>query len=350
MKIALLQEGDTTGTTPQERYHQIIEEVALADQLGFSAWGTSEQHFYGPLWNVPAPDVLYAAIAMRTERITLRAMSVVLLTWNHPLQIAERYGALDLVSKGRVELCFARSNNKATMAIYHIDPANTKEIFNENLGVLEKLFTNPNLEEGHEGKYWQIPPVAVTPGFYNERFPSISVAATGLPSHEQTAQSGYGVISFDNWFGFEYLDQCLETYGKGWESRDTSKPNPNKYFGIYVATAYCAPTLKEAIDVADDQAVWYFEEAARIYKVLAENPGYEYMSTIQELLSVENKPEWLRKSTASVMIGTPDDYIQRLKLLESKGVDEVVLRIDGFGHDKIMKTIELIGKEVIPHV
>jgi len=348
MKISLLQEGDTTGTTPQVRYHEIVEEVALADELGFTAWGTSEQHFYGPNWNVPAPEVLYSAVAMRTERIILRAMSVVLLTWNHPLQVAEKYAALDLVSKGRLEMCFARSNNKATMSIYAIDPADTKEIFNENLKVLQELFEYQELKDGHSGKYWEIPPVAITPGFFDKRFPALSVAATGLPSHVSTGKDGYGVISFDNWYGFDYLDECLEAYATGWSERDQSKPHAHKNFGIYVSTAYCAATLEEASAVADEQAVWYFEEAARIYENLAKNPGYEYMDKIQELLSVENKPEFLRSTTASVMIGTPDDYIARLQSLEERGVDEVVLRIDGFGHDKIMKTIDLIGREVIP--
>jgi hypothetical protein len=32
------------------------------------------------------------------------------------------------------------------------------------------------------------------------------------------------------------------------------------------------------------------------------------------------------------------------------GVDEVLLRIDGVGHEDILRSIELIGSEVIPAV
>lgn len=348
MKIGLLQEGDATGTTVEQRYHEILEEVALADKLGFSTWGTSEQHFYGPGWNVPAPEVLYAAAAMRTEQIALRPMSIVLLDWNHPLQVAERYGALDILSKGRVELSFARSNNRNTMNVFGVDPAMTREIFAESLEILERIFTDPNIE--HQGKHWKIPPVTVTPTCVDGRFPKMSVAATGIPSHISTGQSGYGVITFDNYFGFDYLGECVAAYREGWENRDINKPNQSNYFGVYVSTAYCASTKEEATDVADAQAVWYFEEATKVMMALADKPGYEYMGQIEKFKGIHDTPEWLRNNTPSVMIGTPDDYINRLKHLESMGVEEVLLRIDGHGHDKIMKSIELIGKEVIPAV
>ncbi len=41
MRVGLLQEGDLTGTDVASRYHQMIDEVVLADRLGFSTWGTS---------------------------------------------------------------------------------------------------------------------------------------------------------------------------------------------------------------------------------------------------------------------------------------------------------------------
>lgn len=91
MRIGLLQEGDLTGTTASERYHQLIEEVSLADRLGFSTWGTSEQHFSPPNFSVAAPEVLYSAIAMRTKNIKLRTMASVMLRWNHPILVASAW-------------------------------------------------------------------------------------------------------------------------------------------------------------------------------------------------------------------------------------------------------------------
>lgn len=57
---------------------------------------------------------------------------------------------------------------------------------------------------------------------------------------------------------------------------------------------------------------------------------------------------WLMEHTPSVLLGTPDDFIETIKRLESLGYDEVALRVDGFGHEQNKKTIELVGKYVIP--
>jgi alkanesulfonate monooxygenase SsuD/methylene tetrahydromethanopterin reductase-like flavin-dependent oxidoreductase (luciferase family) len=292
--------------------------------------------------------VLYAAVAMRTERICIRPMSTVLLTWNHPIQIAERFGALDILSKGRAELCLARSNSMDTMKVFGVNPALTREIFAESLDILKKIFVNPQIE--HEGKHWKITPATVTPTCVDGRFPKLSIAATSVTSHESAGRSSYGVITFDNYFGFDYLDECVTSYRDGWSGRDSDPAYANDYFGLYVATAYCAPTLAEAAAVADHQAQVYFDEVLRVMNLLADKPGYEYMAKLNEFKGIRDTPDWLRKNTPSVMIGTPEDYVERLKALERRGVDEVLLRIDGFGHEQIMRSIELIGREVIPAV
>ena len=124
MRVGLLQEGEVLpGATYDSRYREMIEEVVLADRLGFSTWGTSEQHFSPPRFTVSAPEVLYAAIASRTEQIKLRPMAAVLLAWNHPILVAERLATLDIVSHGRAELATARSNNLYTLEAFGVDPA-----------------------------------------------------------------------------------------------------------------------------------------------------------------------------------------------------------------------------------
>jgi alkanesulfonate monooxygenase SsuD/methylene tetrahydromethanopterin reductase-like flavin-dependent oxidoreductase (luciferase family) len=232
------------------------------------------------------------------------------------------------------------------MKVFGVNPAQTREIFAESLEVLSKIFVNPRIE--HSGKYWRITPATVTPTCVDGRFPKLSVAATSVPSHRAAGSQAMGVITFDNYFGFQYLDECIASYRSGWANQQGAMPLPNNYFGVYVATAYCAPTLSEARAVADGQAKVYFDEVLRVMNLLADKPGYEYMGQLEKFKGIRDAPEWLRSNTPSVMIGTPDDYIRRLEALERQGVDEVLLRIDGFGHDRIMSSIELIGKEVIP--
>ncbi|MFJ5842847.1 LLM class flavin-dependent oxidoreductase [Streptomyces shenzhenensis] len=349
MRVGLLQEGDLTGTTVADRYHQLIDEVVLADKLGFSTWGTSEQHFSPPSFSVSAPEVLYAAIAAQTRDIKFRTMASVLLSWNHPILVAERLATLDIVSNGRAEICTARSNNVQTMEAFGVDPKDTRAQWEDSMDVLMKAFTEDYLE--HNGPVWKIPRREILPRPVTRPHPPISVAASSEQSHENAGRRGIGVITFENYFGFDYLQQCLDTYRKTFDSTDhRGLAAPNDYRGLYVATAYCAEDRDEARRVARKIALDYFEFILGLYIPLADQPGYTYLEEIKALVSHRDDLDWLCDWSPSVMIGDPDDFITRIRKLEAMGVDEVLLRIDGVGHENIKRSLELIGHEVIPVV
>ncbi|BBW99967.1 luciferase [Mycolicibacterium moriokaense] len=349
MRVGLLQEGDLTGTNAYERYHQLIEEVALADELGFSTWGTSEQHFSPPNFSVAAPEVLYSAIAMRTKNIKLRIMAAVMLKWNHPILVAERMATLDIVSHGRAELCTARSNNLTTLGAFGVDPATTREQWEDGMAVLLKAMTADKLE--HDGPIWKIPPVEVVPKPYTKPHLPLSVAASSVQTHTIAGERGIGVVTFDNYFGFDYLQECMDAYLTAFDSADHSNVlAPNDFRGLFVATAFCAEDRKQAREIAREKAMGYFKFILDLYIPLSKQPGYTYLETLDQLIAHQDDLDWLCEYTPSVMIGTPGDFIERLRRLEEIGVDEVVLRIDGVGHENIKRSLELIGHEVIPAV
>ncbi|NHC24328.1 LLM class flavin-dependent oxidoreductase [Nocardioides sp. IC4_145] len=349
MKVGLLQEGDLTGTDTASRYHQLIEEVVVADRLGFSTWGTSEQHFSPPRFSVSAPEVLYAAVAARTQSIKLRTMASVMLKWNHPILVAERLATLDIVSNGRAEICTARSNNLTTLAAFGVDPKETRAQWEDSMDVLSKALVDDVLE--HDGPVWQIPPREIVPKPMSQPHPPISVAASSVESHGNAGKRGIGVITFENYFGFDYLQECVDTYRSTFADSDHSTvAAPNDYAGLYVATAYCAEDRAEARRVAREVALGYFEFILDLYIPLADNPSYQYLDRIKALVENRDDLDWLCEESPSVMIGDPDDFVHRIKKLEAMGIDEVLLRIDGVGHENIKRSLELIGHEVIPVV
>src|SRR5712691_3709304 len=89
-----------------DRYALVREAAQFADRHGFSAIWTPERHFheFGGLF--PNPSVLSAAIAAGTERLQIRAGSVV-LPLHDPLRVAEEWALVDNLSGGRVGISFA---------------------------------------------------------------------------------------------------------------------------------------------------------------------------------------------------------------------------------------------------
>ena len=350
MQVGLLQEAELMpGVDVARRYWEMIEEVALADRLGFSCWGTSEQHFSPPRFAVAAPEVLYGAVAQHTGDIKLRIMCAVLLAWNHPILVAERMATLDIVSRGRAELGTARSNNVYTLDAFGVDPAATREQWADSMEVIVKAFTHDVLE--HDGPVWKIPPREIVPKPVQKPHPPLSVAASSVQSHVMAGERGIGALCFESYFGFEYLQECIDGYRKGLAKGTQMAPLRTEHMGLYVATAFCAETREEACRIAHDVAMGYYQFLVDIYVPLGRRQSYEYLDDeLQRLIDHRDDFDYLLTETPSIMIGTPDDFIERIERLEEMGVEEILMRIDGVPHADIMKSFELIGREVIPKV
>jgi len=88
------------------KYDLLFEAARYGDRHGFSALWFPERHFHPFGGLSPNPSVLAAALARETERIALRAGSVV-LPLHHPLRVAEEWSLVDNLSGGRVGLSYA---------------------------------------------------------------------------------------------------------------------------------------------------------------------------------------------------------------------------------------------------
>src|SRR5256712_6963234 len=90
-----------------------------------------EHHFLTEFAHSSAPEVFLAGVAQRTRRIRL-GHGVVLLPhkFNHPIRVAERVAALDLLSDGRVEFGTGRSS-QFEQAGFEVDTALSRQVWQE---------------------------------------------------------------------------------------------------------------------------------------------------------------------------------------------------------------------------
>ena len=95
-------------------FHESLEQIELADKLGFDYAWEVEHHFLEEYSHSSAPEVFLAAASQRTKNIRL-GHGVIQLTTNHPARVAERVSTLDLLSHGRVELGMGESATTAEL-------------------------------------------------------------------------------------------------------------------------------------------------------------------------------------------------------------------------------------------
>lgn len=106
VEFSLLYFDGKGGATGPDKYELLIEGAKFADHHGFDAVWTPERHFHEFGGMYPNPSVTSAALALITERIHLRAGSVV-APLHHALRIAEEWAVVDNLSRGRVGVSFA---------------------------------------------------------------------------------------------------------------------------------------------------------------------------------------------------------------------------------------------------
>jgi alkanesulfonate monooxygenase SsuD/methylene tetrahydromethanopterin reductase-like flavin-dependent oxidoreductase (luciferase family) len=347
MRFGFLTEGDThPGTTYSHRYFEVVEEVLLAEKVGFDLFGSSEQHFAIGGAAISAPEILYPYLMALTSRIRfVHAVTLLPRNFNHPLRVAERVATEDILSHGRVELGTGRSNTTLAMRAFEVAPAETKSQWDEGLDLIRAAFLNDPFS--FEGQHYKVPPRSLVPKPVQLPHPPISVAATSPDSHRQAAEKGIGVYSSSSFLGYEYNRNALAIYDETFDATTHSFP-VHREKGILIGGAmHCAETTAQARKEALP-AIEYARLAVGAYERLAKlSADYAYMGAVKDVRFDDT--DWMLQDSGNFIVGDPDACVQQLKVLEEMGIDTVLLRIDSLPHDQLMRSIELFGKYVIPH-
>jgi len=105
-----------------------------ADSVGVDFFGVGEHHRDD--FAVPAPEVVLAAIAARTEKIRLGS-AVTVLSSDDPVRVYQRFATLDAVSNGRAEVILGRGSFTESFPLFGYALHQYEELFSEKL----ELFT-----------------------------------------------------------------------------------------------------------------------------------------------------------------------------------------------------------------
>ena len=119
--------------TPAERLADLLEEIALADELGLDVFGVGEHH--RPEFAVSSPAVVLAAAAARTKRIRLTS-AVSVISSDDPVRVFQDFATLDLLSGGRAEIMAGRGSFIESFPLFGYDLEDYDELFAEKLALL----------------------------------------------------------------------------------------------------------------------------------------------------------------------------------------------------------------------
>lgn len=335
-------------------YRDCIEQIVLADKMGFDTAWCVEHHFRENRSHMPCSEAVLGALSQITKDIKL-GFGVTLMPheFTHPARVAEKVATVDLLSGGRVQWGMGRSTPMEQTA-FHVDRARSKEKMRAAARTVVGMWEQQYYEEHSE--FLDFPKRMVTPKPYQYPHPPVWMAASGDDSARLAGENGCGLLCFAIMQPLDKLKSMIDVYR---EAQRTATPltsvHTNKV-GVYTLV-HCA----ESRDDFDrnrlwDSMWWWYKGIAEftLKWELAHLPP-EQQKQAFPLLEARARGEFditQFDREDMVIVGTPDECLEKLMKYEQAGVDQVLCYLN-FGylpHEAVLRSIELLGTRVIPEL
>ncbi len=329
-------------------FQNALDQVELADGLGYDIAWEVEHHFLEEYSHSPAPEVFLGAASQRTKNIRL-GHGIIQLTTNHPARVAERVATLDLLSRGRVEFGTGESASITELEPFDIDMEQKREIWEDAIRCMIPMFKDEPCE--YDGPHFKFPWRNVVPKPVQKPHPPLWVACSQLPTIEMAGQRGMGALGFQ-FVSADAAHAWVHAYYNAFTKRldklTDYQTNPNIALVSYFM---CAKTDAEARRRAD--GCTFFQFALRFYgnqpgrarpRAGSVNVWDEYQAWKRD------NPEQAERALHSGLIGSPDTIRDKLRKFASSNVDQIVF-LNQAGrntHEHICEGLELFANEVMP--
>ncbi len=334
-------------------FHDALEQVALADQLGFDNAWVVEHHFLEEYSHSSAPEVFLAAAAARTQRIRLgHGIRHTPPGYNHPARTAEVVSTLDLISHGRMEFGIGEGATRLELGGFAI-PAKEKRAMSLEAGEQIANMMTMSPYPGYEGRSFSMPCRNVVPKPAQKPHPPMWIACTNRSTIEVAARAGLGALAFS------FVDP------------DEAEHWVNTYYDI-ICSEECVPighTVNANVALVTSFSM-HHDRGEAIRKGLE---GFEFFRyAINALVAHDAVPgrstlwsdfqaqrgDVTEQVVAAAMaqgeqyasaIGTPDDARRHLRKMQAARVDQVIF-IQQAGQNKhrdICASLEMFATEVM---
>jgi len=186
------QAPEAAGQTHDQRYTEMFELIAFAEELGFDVAWLAELHFGGAFSLLASPLMMVPVIAQRTKRIRI-GTAVSLLPLQHPLSTAEQAATADVLSGGRLEFGVGRGSIPSQFHGFKIDVAENRARFDESLEIIRRAWTEERVS--YHGRFWNVEQLRVVPRPLQKPHPPIRVAVHTAESFAHIADRGWPIYS-----------------------------------------------------------------------------------------------------------------------------------------------------------
>lgn len=332
-------------------YNEYLDEMELAEQLGFDGLGVNEHHqnAYGTM---PSPNLMAAALVRRTTRAKIAILGNALPLRDHPLRVAEEVAMLDVMSGGRIISGFVRGIGCEYLSL-GINPTDSRERFYEAHDLILRAWT----EEGpfcFEGAHYRVRYANIWPRPLQKPHPPVWLPSQGSTETIQwAAQRRYPFVSV--FTSAAQTKRLVDEYKAAAEVAGYVAPPAQIGCALPI---YVAENDRRARTEARPHIEWLFHRGLKIPAHFLLPPGYITEASLRKFIGTGLKhPSELTfeelEAGGYIVVGSPRTVSDRLSEIRSNlgfGIFIVAGRIGDMPREKALKSMELFAREVIPRV
>jgi len=329
IQFSLFYFADDDSVIGDDKYRLYVEGAKFADRHGFKAVWTPERHFHEKAGLYPNPSILNAALAMVTERIHLRAGSVV-LPLHHSLRVAEEWSVVDNLSKGRTGIAFTSGWMPNDFAFFPERYANKRVEMMRAIEEVQDLWRGQTIP-ARDGAGREIQ-VKTFPRPIQPELPIWLTCSGGSELFETAGARGFNVLT-------ALLAQSIDEVGPKIalyrEALARGGHDPESGHATLMMHTFVGDNTNHVLEKVRTPLCNYLKSHVELIQTGAESLN------IKVDIDAESREKYLdylaafafeRYYRTASLIGTPSSCLQMIDRIQAIGVNEVACLID-FGVD-----------------
>ncbi len=333
--------ASSQGDGERSKYRLLLEGSRFADRAGFRAVWTPERHFHAFGGIFPNPAVLGGALAAITERVEIRAGSVV-LPLHHPIRVAEEWSVVDNLSGGRVGLAFASGWHADDFVFSPESYADRKEVLYRDLETVRRLWRGETVQV--RGGSGQEIAVGVFPRPLQPELPVWITSAGQAETFTRAGEAGAHVLTHLLGQSPDEVAAKVRLYREARAGRGLS---PAEGVVTLMLHTFVGEEGGAVRDTVRGPFIEYLRSSVGLIRNLIASLG---LPLRLEEMSPRDMDDLLafacdRYLETSGLFGTVEECVERLAELRALGVDEIACLIDfGVPEEQVLASLPRLAE------
>ncbi|NIO09534.1 MAG: LLM class flavin-dependent oxidoreductase [Deltaproteobacteria bacterium] len=219
--------------TVNQFYQVMFEQMEEFERLGYHDIWVTEHHFSGYGGSLPHPPTFLAAIARTTKSIRL-GVAISVLPLHQPLDVAEAYAMVDVISGGRLEFGVGKGSEPIEYRKFGLTMDNAAVQMKEGTAIIQQAWSDNPVN--FDGEMFTYHDVNVLPKPVQRPHPPIWVgAAKSEDTFQWAGENGFHLMTLPYMYPTpDFLHKNVGVYQKALKQGGHQKGEILGKFHVYV--------------------------------------------------------------------------------------------------------------------